>query len=364
MDLEYVEADGSWYDIGFAEGQAQRCMVKYVIYRYACYHSNSSAWRVLDKVTEGVEEFLRSHHPEEWDELRGIADGAGVDLPLLVACNFPYAVSSFIGKNDTHSPLPREQCSNIIFPTSEWGPLLGGCLDDDPLRFMLAGRPTNGIDFCCVMFPGWVACTWGGMNAAGLAVCGASSQPLLKKNKRSEKRVFGLDMLHPMRVLLRSCRTVDEALERMAQSDLWAGDNYSIMDSSGRGVQVHGYVGNSLELRVVEMPEDRGICCGNFFTWEIIPEDFDRFPGKQDVFSRYSSLKRAVDGNLGAYSVDAMKAVLTSHEGDPKKVESVCNDGNIVSMIAAPTIGKLLFATRPACVQGFKEYPITGSKKC
>ena len=356
MNLEYVEADGKWYEIGLAEGRSQHSSVKYTIYRYASYHSESRIWTVLDKATDGVAEFLTNYFPEEWDEMRGIADGAEVDMPLLVAANFPQAIARIAGESKAVITPAREQCSNIMFPSSELGPLLGGTLDDDPLRFILMGRPCGGIDFCCIMWPGWVACSWGGMNSAGLAMCGASATPLLETSRRIDGRIFGLDMLSPVRVVLRSCKTIDEALNKMSQSYLWAGDNYSLMDASGRGVQVYSHIGNSQNLRVVEMPEDRGLCCGNFPLWEINQDDFKSFPHKQDVFSRYLNLKKAVDDNVGRYSVEAMKAVFTNHKGDPEKLESVCNDGTIVAMMAAPTLGRLFFASRPPCVQGFREY--------
>jgi hypothetical protein len=246
-----------------------------------------------------------------------------------------------------------------MFPDSEWGPLIGGTLDDDPIRFILTARPADGIDFCCIMWPGWVAGTWGGMNAEGLAVCGASAGALREENRPEHTgRIPGFHSLAPQRVLLRSCRTIEEALDHLSRPDSLLPGNLSLMDRSGRGVQVQGTELDGRTLRVFEMPEDRGMCHGNFFPWEISPEEYKEFPDRQDVFSRYTAMMDGIERYRGRYSVKGMREILTEHPGDPEKKHTVCNHGTIVAMIAAPTRGKLLFASRPPCVQGFEDYSL------
>ena len=355
MQLEVVEAAGTWYDIGLAEGRAQRSLMRYVVRQWAGHHAGTASFRALDRLAARAEAFLGARFPEEWDELLGIAEGAGLEIPLLVAANFPQALNALASADP--GPTPAGQCSNILFPTSEWGPLLGGTLDDPPVHYLLRARPEGAIPFCCVMFPAFVACTWGGLNAAGLALCGASARPLCPQNQRPDSRAIGLDMIHPQRVLLRSCRTVDQALDRLAQPDMNGANNYSLMDASGKGVQAQGYAGAGYGLRVAHLPAERGLCCGNFHPWEIGPEDAAGFPDKAPVFGRYRGVRRGVEENVGRYSVDALRRVLTGHEGDVDACHSVCNANTSLAMIAAPTAGRLLFAAKPPCREGFVEYP-------
>ncbi len=355
--LDHLEAGGSWYDIGLTEGREERGTVKYTLYRYAHYHAGSKGLRRLGETAELIEDFLAKHFPQELDELKGIADGAKVDRALLMVANFPSAWTTVSKGARVSSTSGYDTCSNIMFPTSEWGPLVGGTLDDDPLRFVLTCRPKLGIDFCCIMWPGFVACSWGGMNAEGLAICGASAGAMRRENQpRQRGRIPGLEGLMCQRVMLRSCSTVGEALELLARPEIILPGNLSMMDRSGRGVQVQGYLQDGRTPRVFEMPEDRGLYCGNFYSWEIGPEEFDQYPDKRDAFGRYLGLMRGEERYRGRFSVDGMKEILTGHEGDP--AGSVCNDGTVAAMIAAPQRDKLLFASRPPCVQGFEEYSL------
>jgi len=362
MELDHVVAQGSWYDIGLAEGRQERCGVKFTVYLYALYHAHSAQLKSLDKLTERVEQLMTSHFPEEWDELRGIADGAQIELPLLVAANFPDALEKIAGipKPPSLFDKQKQQCSNIMFPSSQWGPLLGGTLDDLPLRFILTARPTNGLGLCCIRWPGFYGCTWGGMNSAGLAICGASAQELLPENQWTDHRIKGLDALYPQRILLRSCETIDQVIEKLSRSEtlLVSNCNLSLMDKTGRGIQVQGCLKDSFEPRIIERKPDAAMCCGNVFPWEVTTRDAPRFPELKDKFSRYANLEKAVEKYKGNYSVEAMKQVLTSHDGDTSKLHTICNNATIVAMIAAPTTGKLLLASRPPCIRGFKDFSV------
>jgi len=292
-----------------------------------------------------------------------VADGAEVDLSWLLAANFSEALDMVCADAESSPKVAGEKCSGLMFPQSEWGPIIGGTLDYQPIHYLLTARPEGGIPFCCVMWPGRAACTWGGMNEAGLAICGSSASVKRKENMWKDDRIQGLDTLSSNRVLLRSCRTVEEALTRLSLAELSNPGNLGMQDSTGRGVLVQGYIGEAPRLRFREFDKETGTCWGNFFPWDIGPDDCDDIPEEErrlDAFARYAALKRVVEGNKGKYSVEAMKQVLTSHEGSEDKPHnwSVCNDGTDIAMVAAPTQGKLLFASKPPCVQGFAEYSL------
>jgi hypothetical protein len=155
--------------------------------------------------------------------------------------------------------------------------------------------------------------------------------------------------------MLRSCGTVEEALELLTKPEIILPGNLSLMDRSGRGAQVQGRMPDG-NPRVFEMQGDRGLYCGNFFSWEIGPEDFDRYPDMRDAFGRYMALRRGEESYRGRFSVDGMREVLTRHEEDLGG--GVCNNGTVIAMVAAPKRDKLLFASRPPCVQGFEDFSL------
>lgn len=361
--MDHLEASGSWYDIGVAQGRDQRPMVKYTIYCYASYHAGSSQRRALPAVIRKIERFLGRAFPNQLAEIAGIADGAGVDPGLLLASQFPEAMYATLGvEYDPPYPGPSRAasaCSTIMFPTSEWGPLLGGTLDDDPRRFLLTARPDHGLASCCILWPGWTF-TWGGMNGAGLAICSASARPWHEENRFVDTRIGGFDMVPPVRVLLTECQTVEQALARLREPTLGPVGNMGIIDASGRGVLIQGCQQRVGQLHVTELDRNaaaEGLCSGNFHLWDVDPDEFKDTPGCCDAVARYRALKAQLAHARGNYSIEAMKAILTSHDGEPEKKESICNDTQ-AAMVAAPREGRLLFASKPPCVTGFIEYPI------
>lgn len=362
--METLEVSGSWYDMGQAQGRAMRTLVHQTVHNYLHFkqfHAGQSGLRALPELMRRIAPLMEKHFPEEWAELHGLADGAEIDLGWLVAANFTEALDIIRGAQHPVKP-PESQCGGLMFPRSDAGPLIGGTLDCMSNRFWVTFRPSGGLAFQCIMFPGWVAGSWGGVNAAGLALCGASASIRRPENQYADRRITGFDVLPACNfVLLRSCRTVAETLERLKAPDLRPAANLAMLDKSGRGVLVQGYLKKPPQLRISEMSPDLGLCWGNFYPWDIDPEtcaEQDALEGKVpfDAFSRYASLKKAVD-RRDHYTLDAMQKVLTSHEGAPGKPHSysICNDSTDVALIAAPQAGKIWLASQPPCVQGFRE---------
>lgn len=367
--METLEVSGSWYDMGLAQGRAMRTLVHQTVHanvHFRKFHVGQSGLRALPELLRRLTPFMEKHFPEEWAELHGIADGAEIDFGWLVAANFTDALEYIVGEQAAAKPA-NSQCGGLMFPRSDEGPLIGGTLDCLPNRFWMTFRPTGGLAFQCITFPGLVFGSWGGMNTAGLALCGASGGPIRRaENRWVDKRIWGLDIVHCINVLLRSCRTVAEALARLGEPDLCAAGNMGFLDRTGRGVLVQGYLKKPPHLRCIEMPADAGLCWGNFYyPWDTDPATFadrDTPEGKSpfDAFSRYASLRKAVDRPHGKYTLEAMKQVLASHDGAPGKPHSysVCNDSTDAAMIAAPQSGKLWLASQPPCVQGFRELQV------
>ncbi len=367
--VEHIQAEGSWYDIGLTQGRAARMMVRHTIHTYLKFKKFHAGSPVLDKLPEmmqKVKKFLTERFPQEWEELKGIADGAEVDLSWLVAVNFSDALLSLCTKTisfpDLNSfPEPENQkCGGLIFPSSDFGPLLGGTLDNLPDQYLLTAYPKDGIALCCIRYPGLIA-TWGGMNEAGLVMSGASVSIFQESNFWEDKNILGFSALRAISPLLRSCRTVEQALDRFSQNDLIVPRNLGMLDKNGSAVLVQGCIKKSPELRVQRPESGSGLCWGNIWPWDIDLNNCEDIPEEKkpkSAFARYNSLRNAVENNKGKYSLDLMKQVLTSHDAssDLLHAYNVCNDSTNFAMIAAPARGKLLFASQPPCIQGFEDY--------
>jgi len=355
--MDHIVASGSWHDIGLQTGRDRRQLIRFSVNYvsslpdYAFLHRGSPDAANLPDVYRRVKSFLDVKAPYLQQYLEGLAAGAEVPPEMLCAMNFRKAACGGQGGVSTD-----EGCSNLLFPDSEFGPLIGGNNDSFPISCIQTCRPDEGTPFICSTWPGMVT-AWGGMNGEGLAICGASSRPLRPENQIKENRVMGLDAIGPpVRPLLGNCATIDDALSMLSTPELVSMNNYSMMERSGRGVQVQGIDPVSNHPKVVELGKDRGLCHGNFYPWEVQPDEFPRFPDLEPAFARWTSMRNGVDRFAGRYSFAAMKTILTGHDGDPKKGASVCNIGNALSMIAAPTQNKMFFAGPRPCVSGYHEF--------
>jgi hypothetical protein len=354
--LDHFEATGTWYEIGLMQGQRFRDLIRFTIHYYNGYggtsqlHTGTGGPQRIVEASHSIQGFMQANFPYQMDELRGLAKGASVDLDLLLTTNFQQVLPHLAGGSPLDRPAETE-CCNIVFPNSDVGILLGGTCDCFPIRSVLTCRPEEGIPFVCLNWPGMPDVTWGGMNAAGLAFCGASSRPLDEEGGSAAHGVCGLDFLSPGRYILSHCSSVEEALLAMQSLRLRRDNNYTLTDKSGRAVQVQGSDANG-QLRIVEMGED-GICCGNFYPWES-PDGNDKRISPAAA-SRYHSLKLALGRE---FTFQNLEELLRSHNGDPSGQESVCNDSTAAGMIAVPTAGRIFFAGPKPCCSSFQEFPI------
>jgi len=357
--MDHVVAHGSWHDIGLQTGRAQRQMVRFSINYISCLpdaarlHRGCPDVERLPEVYSQVKSLLDAKAPYLQQYLEGLAAGAEVPPELLCAINFRE-----VAAGRQRDAANKGACSNVLFPDSDFGPLIGGNNDSFPISCVQSCRPDEGIPLICSTWPGMVT-AWGGMNAEGLAICGASSRPLRPENQIKENRVPGLNSIGPpVRPVLAHCATIDDALNMLSTPELISMNNYTMMDRSGRGVQVQGVDPASNRLHLVELGNDRGLCHGNFYPWEVQPDEFSRFPDLESAFARWTSMRNGIDRFAGRYSFAAMKAILTGHDGDPAKCTSVCNIGNALSMISAPTQNKIFFAGPRPCVSGYHEFTL------
>ena len=339
--MPHLHLEGTGHEIGRAIGGEFKHMVRWTIHSYIAIHRGSPHERAFGDYVERAHALFSEHRPEAVDEMRGIADGADVDWRLVLAANGLSSLNAFVERTVSTSATGAgsTQCSNLMLPDSEVGPLLGATLDCAPTRLLATIDPEDGYRATYPVWPGLVLGPWGGMNERGLAFAGASVPA-----HSQHDALTGLERLSPNRRMLHRCADVDDALAFLQAYPMPYEHNMSLLDSTGHGRQVHGRDPRSGELRTRELASDQGLACGNVYPWEADREDI-HFPNEQAVHSRLNALRRVAP----PFSLEAIEKVLTSHDGDPAKCESVCNFGNNVAMIAAPAHRKLWFATRPAC---------------
>jgi isopenicillin-N N-acyltransferase-like protein len=201
--------------------------------------------------------------PAYLDEMRGIADGAGLDLIDVLAINvrtevmysakarnalrelqLPAECSAF-----AHVPAPGRPGSVILGQNWDW------LLHAAQTLVVLEARPNDGPDFVTVVEAGLLAKT--GMNAAGL---GLVTNALVTDADIGEP---GL----PYHVLLRAvldCGTVTEALKVLQAGLRSSSANYLIAHASGAALDIEAAPGDFTRLYPL-FPEDGVLLHTNHF---------------------------------------------------------------------------------------------------
>jgi len=329
--------EGSYYDLGFEIGRTHTELIRFIVLRYATYHAPAPRPGMCPQLEEALA-YLRERFPWAVEEIRGYGEGSGIGFEEM-AFFFCFG----FGREGLLS------CSNIAFSDSDHGPLLAGNLDDPPWHHLVSFVPEDSHAATFVHIPG-MPCAWGGMNERGLCISGSSASLPPRYGRPPEpSREQAWTRYLTVRFLLHRASSVEEALGLFREQDFAGAGNYIFLDSSGRGVVLEKV--GSLELGMREM-EGGWVACGNLFPSKVGEEDLED-----------EGLSRALSGaggggGGGPHTLEAARAVLTSHGGDPGKMETVCNDGTSCSMICLPAEGRVLFAHRLPCQNEFEEYRV------
>jgi len=165
-------------------------------------------------------------------EMRGIADGAGVDYQDILALNTH--VDAVAGGADAAAEMRRSGCSGlaVMGPWTSDGRVLHGhnvdwTTEEEVQRaaVLLVIVPEDGIPFCMPTHAGLVGCN-AGINAAGLTYSDMTSLS-------SDQTLDAMPLMIMARMLLQKARTLDAALALLAQWPDTCGWNMIIADAKG-----------------------------------------------------------------------------------------------------------------------------------
>jgi hypothetical protein len=311
------------------------------------------------RLRELTQLYLQRHaaaFPHMVEELRAVAEGAGVPLDDLAAM-------SLRAYNNVTAELPEmaEDCFSIGLADSDRGPLQGGALECVPWMYIVARvRPTSGYAF---IHTPWAGTQWGvrGMNEHGLSIGQAS----VRRGPRTRPDAPKLAVRRPLvlcywvfRECLQRCRTTAEALEFIARYDF--ASNVVLADAQGDIAAVEAVPGH----KVVRRPGAAGavVCASAFASQEMIDvlagAGFDHRAQALygNAIVRHRRLEAMATAAAGRFSVDWLAALLRNHDGEPGT--ELCHQGNVCSTIAVPRERRFYVAARYPCRNEFRAYDI------
>jgi isopenicillin-N N-acyltransferase-like protein len=316
MTAQRVRVEGTSYQRGQQYGRqaAARVRLSVQAYRQAFAHFAGWDWDTVRREAARFEAPVGKFRPAYLEEMRGIADGAGLDLTDVLAINVRTEVMYSAKARQaprTPSPLPAE-CSalaRVPAPGTKDPVIIGQnwdwLLHAARTLVVLEARPDDGPDFVTVVEAGLLAKA--GMNAAGL---GLVTNALVTDADVGEP---GL----PYHVLLRAvldCATVTEAVRVLQAAPRSSSANYLVAHASGAALDIEAAPGDFTRLYPLYPRDGLLLHTNHFLAERIDPVDLSLWAMPTSAV-RLQRLRAAQ-----ATTLDGFRALLADHADYPNSV--------------------------------------------
>ena len=335
--MRKVVLSGTPYEMGRQQGEAFADLVAAAIQmvipegRFTAAHSA----RVLAQ----VERNLGAVFPEALEELRGIADGAGVPYDDLLAYNSCQELGRM-----------QQGCTNFVLVTPDHGVVhyKSNDVSLEALKFhvYLEAHPATGRDFIGVT---WAGTVWmnAGVNEAGLTY-GGGSLP----NADSDWDA-GIPANIALRYFLQYPADVDGALALVERTPIMShGHNLVFTDAAGNGAVVE----RTPTAMGVRPLEDHALWASNHC---LVDDVKPMLRANNETFMANSHGRYDLLAQLTAerpHSLEQVIAIARAH-ADPT---SICQHGpvmhTVIGYVMLPAEGRMLIARGRPCENEFKEY--------
>jgi isopenicillin-N N-acyltransferase-like protein len=292
--------------------------------------------------------------------MRGIAEGAGVDLDDILAINVRTEVMYSARVRNAVALRAPEECSAFASVGAGRHILAGQNWDWAPFALetvvILQVEPDDGPSFATVVEAGLLAKL--GVNSAGLA---------LMTNALGSTEDVG-DVGVPYHVLLRAmmdCPSVDDAVKVIDGATRASSANYLLADETGAAVDVEARPGDGSRWHRIER-DGRGML---LHTNHFVSPDFDAVDAVdyKDLVAtttddRLSRLEQLLGDSDDVGDLATFQAALTDHANAPASVCRHVDDSlpppeqslTVAAALVDLTDRRLLVAEGPPCELGFE----------
>jgi isopenicillin-N N-acyltransferase-like protein len=164
--FEHLEIKGSYREIGYQIGRTFKKNINKIIKRRIKWHNgliqilNSGEGR---KLSEKLLEFSQKHFPDIIEEIRGIADGAGIHFDFIWAMN----IKSELGVLQKEPP----GCSSIFLKNGNNMWLFhneDGHTTYKDIMFTIKVTPPSGVSYFSMVYPGIITGNGPSLNSQGI----------------------------------------------------------------------------------------------------------------------------------------------------------------------------------------------------
>ena len=350
----FVEVSGDDYTMGFELGRSVPDMIRRSVRQVIDYELEGAfTAEIIAERLERYRELAAGYCPALLDEVRGIADGAGIPiheaLLLQVRSDVRHAggCTSFAVARDCDG-------DGSLFIGQNWDYPL-----DDEVVIVLRKNPSNGPRQLMMTFAG--CCAYMGINSAGISQF-ATALPWPPGPVRTDDRETGSEgvaiphYFYKWRVF--KAESLNEVRAIAAQTVPKLGGSYMLSDSSGEIACVELCPGGAEWL-----PCDGSFCVHtnthlsdkNAFRQDMPLFLEDSIPRYRRAFERFSKLPD--NANRGDIA-----AILGDHDGYPV---SICRHqpypsyATSASLIAEPRKGLLHVCAGNPCIGEYRTYSVS-----
>ncbi len=350
--LKIIEASGSPYEIGYAHGSQGKAQVLCSIDTYKKMFKTYAnlEWEEAKKRSRAYIDHIMAYDSDLLEEIRGVADGADVDLEDILALNARSEVILMTG-----SAVPSDGCTSMIaLPevTANHHTILAQNWDwkDQQIGaiLVLKIKQSNKPAITMVTEGGIIGKI--GFNDAGIGVCLNALGTVGNPN--------GLPLHVILRGILNSTKISDAVQAINGQLNACAA-NYLIASKIGEGLDIEK---SPVDFEAF-YPED-GIFthANNYICDRMKPTDTLRFMA-HDSFLRFNMAKKALKAVSGKITTDTCKEILRSHKDYP---DSICRHNDeadpagtrmctVFSIVMDMTEGKMEVALGAPCENEYVE---------
>jgi isopenicillin-N N-acyltransferase like protein len=349
--IKVVEIRGSPYEMGFQYGSACPEMGTFLDITMQGFGGRDKAREIAAKFIPLYLPAAQEYAPELLEEMKGMADGAGLEFNDVFFLNITYEISvpSLMG------------CTSFAMTgtaTAQGETIAGQNFDFlnswEDIMVLLKIKPERGPRILAIGPAG--APGLFGFNSAGIAL-----NLNLLRNKESLDPAGGV----PSHIILRkalSSETIGEAIGTIASAGRRSAKNYLLSSHQGDIVDVE-LTSRDIDIQFTE--EDI-VVHTNYFKSERF-KSTDLAPiSWPDSYIRYQRLLRLIKQHRGDLSIDLMKQLLQDHNNYPN---SICRHPDpknplpmgrilktLVSFICSPKEQKACICLGNPCTNGFAEF--------
>ena len=298
----FFRAAGTHRELGRQHGQQAAEHIKAHL-DYLCTSMKLSRDQLQDRALRFRPLFQR-HCPHLLEEIEGLAEGAGITLAEALAVNIRGALSSVQDEGCTAYAIGARGTAAGSLLIGQNSDMLPAAID---FAYVLYLKPVDKPEVLMWTFGGMVG--YHGLNSLGVAHfandLGGGPQPR-----------FGMPHYPAKRQML-ECSRIQEVVELLRRTPLWANGNYVVCDGTGEILDIEATTEGT------ELVTDQGagvLAHSTHFVSDTYATQENHADSAADSFSRLERMQQLIRARFGQIGVEDVKQFLRDRAGQPSSI--------------------------------------------